>query len=87
MDIEETFVPNLRTAINQPAVFIQDNAPCHTTKSVETFHSEEDVIVTEWLAQGPVMNLIENVLKLLNERVNEKNTRNAEELRSKLKGE
>ena len=31
------FVPNLRTAINQPAVFMQDNAPCHTAKSVKTF--------------------------------------------------
>ena len=26
-------VPNLRTAINQPAVFMQDNTPCHMAKS------------------------------------------------------
>ena len=26
-------VPNLRTAINQPAVFMQDNAPCHSANS------------------------------------------------------
>ena len=30
-DILKKRVPNLRTAINQPAVFMQDNTPCHTT--------------------------------------------------------
>ena len=56
-------VPNLRTAITQPAVFMQDNAPCHTAKSVMTFLSEEDVTVLEWPAQSPDMNPIENVTK------------------------
>ena len=37
----------LRAAINQPAVFMQDNAPCHTAKSVKTFLSEEDNTVME----------------------------------------
>ena len=40
-------VPNLRTAINQSAAFMQDDAPCHTVKSVKTFLSEEDVTVME----------------------------------------
>ena len=40
-------VPNLRTAINQTAVFMQDIAPCHAAESVKTFLSEEDVTVTE----------------------------------------
>ena len=35
--LKKYVVPNLRTAINQPAVFMQDNAPCHTVKSVKTF--------------------------------------------------
>ena len=51
----------MRTAINQPAVFMQDNAPCQTTKSVKTFLSEEDVTIMEWPVQSPDMNLIENV--------------------------
>ena len=80
-------VTNLRTAINQPAVFMQDNAPCHTAKSVKTFLSEEDVTVMEWPAQSPDMNPIENVWKLLNERAKEKNPRNVEELWTNLKGE
>ena len=69
-------VPNLRTAINQPAVYMQNNAPCHTAKSVKTFLSEEDVTVMEWPAQSPDLNPTENVWKLLNERAKEKNPRN-----------
>ena len=72
--------PNLRTAINQPAVFRQDNAP-----SVKTFLSEENVTVKEWPAQSPDMNPIENVWKLLNERAKDKNSRNVEELWTNLK--
>ena len=33
-EILKKHVPNLRTAINQPAVFKQDNALFHTVKSV-----------------------------------------------------
>ena len=40
-------VPYLRTAISQPAVFMQDNTPCHTSKSVKTFLSKKDVTVME----------------------------------------
>ena len=86
-EILKKHVPNLRTATIQPAVFMQDNAPCHAVKSDQTFHSEEDVIVMEWSAQRPVMNPIENVWKLLNERAQEKNPRNIKELRTNLKGE
>ena len=73
-------VTNLRTAINQSVVFMQENAQCHTAKSVKTFLSEEDVIVMEWHAQSPDINPIENVWKLRNERAKEENPRNFEEL-------
>ena len=36
-EILKKHIPNLRTAINQPAVFMQDNAPCLTVKSVKRF--------------------------------------------------
>ena len=78
-------VPNLRTAINQSAIFMQYNSPCRIAKSVKTFLSEEDVTVMEWLAQSPDMNSIENVWKLQNERPKEKNPRNVEELWNNLK--
>ena len=43
--LKKHVVPNLITAINQLTVFMQDNAPCHTSKSVKTFLSEENVTV------------------------------------------
>ena len=46
---------------------MQDNAPCHSVKSVKTFLSEEDVTIMEWPAQSQDKNPIENVSKLLNE--------------------
>ena len=52
-EILKKHVPNLRTEINQPAVFMQDNAPCHTEKSIKTFLSDEDVTVMEWPVQSP----------------------------------
>ena len=48
--LKKHVVPNLRIAINQPFISMQDNAPCHTAKSVKTFLSEEDVTVMEWPA-------------------------------------
>ena len=81
------FLPNLRTAINQTGVFMQDNALCHTMKSVKTSLSEEGVTVMEWPTQTPHMNPIESVWKLLNERAKEKNQKNVEDLWTNLKAE
>ena len=72
--------PNLRTAINQPTVFMQDNALCHKAKSINTFFSEENVTVIDWPEQSPDMNSIENVWKLLNERSKKRNSSNIDEL-------
>ena len=77
---------NLRIAINKLDVFMQDNTLCHSTNSVKTFLSEEDVTVMEWPAKNPDMNPVENVRKLLNERPQEKNPRNVEELQANLQG-
>ena len=78
---------NFRTAINQPAVFMQDSAPCHTVKSLKTFLFEEDVTIMKWPTQTKNLNPIENIWKLLSERAKEKNPRNIEELRTNLKRE
>ena len=85
--LKKHVVPNFRTALNEPAVLMQDNAPCHTAMSIKTFLSEEDVTDIESPAQSPNMNPIENVLKLLYERAKEKNSRNVEELWTNLQGE
>ena len=51
--LKKEVVPNLRITINQSDILMQDNAPCHTAKSVETFLSEVDITVIEWPAQSP----------------------------------
>ena len=64
---------------------MQNNAPCHTAKSVKTFLSEEDVTVIEWPAESPDMNPIENVWKLQQKRPKENNPRNVEKLWTNFK--
>ena len=63
-EILKKHVPNLRTVIKQPAVFMQDNVPYHTAKSVKTFLSKEDVSVMKWPTQSLNMNPIENIWKV-----------------------
>ena len=81
-EILKKYVPNLNTAINQPAVFM-----FYKAKSVKSYLSEEDVTVMEWPVQSTNMNPIENVWKLLNERTKKKNPINVEELWTNSKGE
>ena len=45
--LKKHVVPYLRTAIIQSSVFMEDNGPCHTAKSVKTFLFEEYVTVIE----------------------------------------
>ena len=65
-------LPNLRTAINQPA-------SVHSAECTKTLLSE-DVTVMECPAEIPGINSIGNVWKLLNKRAKEKNPRKAEKL-------
>ena len=85
--LKQHVLPILRTSVNQPAVFMQDNAPCHTAKSVKTFLSDENVTVMDWPAQSPDINPIQNVWKLLNEQSKKRNPSNVDELWSYLKEE
>ena len=72
-------LPTLRSAANQPAIFMQNNAPCHTAKSIKTFFTEENLTVMDWPAKSPDMNPIEDVWKLLNERSKNRNPSNVDE--------
>ena len=42
-------------------VFVQDNAPCHTSAETLEWLSEWQIRVCQWLPQSPDMNIIENI--------------------------
>ena len=77
--LKKLVVPHLRTAINQPTVFKQENTPCHTMTYVKTSLSEENVTVMEWPAQKS--------WRVWNEWAKEINPKNLKELWTNLKGE
>jgi hypothetical protein len=41
--------------------FLQDGAPCHTSKTVMAFSKEKRVSVMEWLGNSPDLNPIMNL--------------------------
>ncbi len=85
--VEEHVLPVLRGAVNQPAIFQQDNAPCHKAKSVLDVFRRENINVMDWPAQSPDLNPIENVWKVLGERSKARNPKTKEELWLALKKE
>ncbi|KAI5086608.1 hypothetical protein C0J45_23324, partial [Silurus meridionalis] len=59
--LQQHMVPSLSLSPNQPAVFMQDNAPCHTAKQVKQFLETENIEIMTWPAQSPDLNPIENL--------------------------
>ena len=85
--LKKHVVPNLRTAINQPAVFMQDNARVTQRSLLRHFFLRRMLLLWSGQLKANYMNPIENVWKLQNERTKEKNPRNVEGLWTNLKGE
>ena len=52
-------LPHLRKGTVETPIFMQDNAPCHKTKTVLIFLEEEGIAVMKWPPQSPDMNPIE----------------------------
>ncbi|GFV34257.1 uncharacterized protein TNCV_991781 [Trichonephila clavipes] len=61
--LEEWF-PN-----GEPNIFMQEGAPCHTSRSVEAFLAEQDIPLLDWPGNSPDMNTIENVWELMKREV------------------
>ena len=69
------------------ATFMQDNAPCHKAKVVMSYLSEKDFEIMDWPPQSPDLNPVENLWKILGEKVMERNPTNTEDLWVKLQEE
>ena len=62
--LEEELIPEFnraKAAIPGTWRLMQDNAPCHTAKSVKTFLSRNRVELIEWPPYSPDLNPIENL--------------------------
>jgi len=65
--LEDVLLPELEAA-EGPMVLMQDNAPCHKAKKVNTFLERHQLETLEWPAQSPDMNPIENLWAVIKAR-------------------
>lgn len=68
-------------------IFQQDNAPCHKARRVTQYLQESGVTIMEWPAQSPDLNPIENLWRILGQKVENKQPSNKTELWTLLKKE
>ena len=78
-------LPYLRKGRVETPIFMQDNASCYKAKTVFSFFEEELIAVMKWPPQSPDMNPIENVWKIIGEKVQNRNPENIDELWGLLK--
>ena len=68
-------------------IFQQDNAACHTAKSVTTWMERKHIRIMSWPAQSPDLNPIENLWNQMKEKMREHKPANKTELFEFLKQE
>ena len=54
---------------NEPFIFMQDGAPCHTAKLAKSYLETEEVPLLPWPGNSPDLNPIENVWRLVKHRI------------------
>jgi len=81
----ETYQNVLHTALlpqlNSNSIFMQDGAPCHRSRSTLTFLENHGVcLLSDWPAQSPDLNIIENLWATLKKNVSRRHPKNKEDL-------
>ena len=85
--LEQHVIPSFRAASIQPAIFMHDNAPCHTAKRVKDYLQQENIPVMKWPAQSPDLNPIENLWHIIGEEVRKRNPTTIDDFWSKIEDE
>lgn len=53
-------------------IFQQDNAPCHTARTVKSFMAQQDIEILDWPSSSPDMNPIETLWAVIKQKLREK---------------
>jgi len=73
---------------NYDDIFVQDGAPCHRSASTLKYLDSKNVcLMSDWPAQSPDLNIIENMWSILKGKVGKRYSKNADELWSVVKEE
>ena len=79
--LENSLIPSIHSlCMPQGWIFQQDNAPCHSARSVEAWFEEERIEVMSWPSQSPDLNPIENLWEHIATKVHEQTPANMQEL-------
>ena len=68
--LRRRIVPLIQNPTNDgQEIFQHDLAPCHTSKSVRKFASDNNLTILDWPGNSPDMNPIENLWGIVKKRV------------------
>ena len=81
--LEEKLLPRYRG--RECTVFMQDGAPCHTSRHSMGWLEKEGVQVLPWPGNSPDLNPIENCWNLMKNRLENRQFKNLEELKEEIK--
>lgn len=83
--LEEVVVPSMKKWFRRSGVFVQDGAPCHTSKLCMEFLKNKRINVLDWPGNSPDCNPIENIWAILKEKVHKRSPKSKSELISTIK--
>jgi len=81
--LQEKMLPCMDS--HQTTIFQQDNAPCHTSKAMQTFFRQTKINVLEWPGNSPDINPIENLWLIMKKKVASRHPKNIEDLKTAIK--